>query len=309
MKNSVRSVFQDELVAKLDANNVSCTSMIVTLFGDVVSQHGEWIWLGSIIEALDPVGFNERSVRTSVFRLVQNDWLATKKIGRKSYYCLTENGRRETQRAERRIYFPHRATWDAHWILVLNVSVPDKKVDYFKKSIHWLGFNILSTGLFAHPSPDRRSLDEMLIENKLMSDVVVFKAKSEDVYSKNTLKTLISEKWRITELEKMYQSFLGMFREFALQVDFTQLSKIECFAFRLAILHEFRRIQLKDPDLPSELLPIGWAGFEAQDLLQRVYKHLVPGSLSFINEQLFNAHGELPSPTTNFYKRFNAETN
>jgi phenylacetic acid degradation operon negative regulatory protein len=280
--------------------------MIVTLFGDVVSQHGEWIWLGSIIDALGPLGFNERSVRTSVFRLVQNDWLTTKKIGRKSYYCFTEHGRSESERAERRIYHGHQETWDAYWVLVLNISIPEEKIEGFRKSIRWLGFNILSSGLFAHPSPDRRSLDEMLIENKLMSDVAVFKAQSEDIYSKSTLKTLITEKWEIGELEKMYQSFLDTFREFAMTTDISDLDEIECFSFRLVILHEFRRIQLKDPDLPSELLPIGWAGFESQDLLQRVYKHLIPGSLSFIENKLFNAHGEMPSPLPNFYQRFNS---
>lgn len=304
MKNSEKSSLKDEIVAKLHRNNVSCTSMIVTLFGDVVSQHGEWIWLGSVIEALGPLGFSERSVRTSVFRLVQNDWLLTKKIGRKSYYCFTEYGRSHCERAERRIYYKPESNWDAHWILVLNVSVPDNQLEDFRKSIRWLGFNILSPGLFAHPSPDRRSLDEMLIESKLMSNVAVFKAQSDDVYSKVTLKTLITEKWEIDKLELMYQSFLSTFRDFATLIDIADLDETECFAFRLAILHEFRRIQLKDPDLPSELLPIDWVGFESQALLQRVYKHLMPGSLSFIENQLFNAHGGLPSPSLGFYKRF-----
>ena len=309
MKNNPQSLLKDELIKKLHQNSVSCTSMIVTLFGDVVSQHGEWIWLGSIVDALAPLGFNERSVRTSVFRLVQNDWLTTKKIGRKSYYCFTEHGRSQSERAERRIYSKSDVTWNGLWVLVLNASINEEKVDGFRKNMRWLGFNILSTGLFAHPSPDRRSLDEMLIENNLVSNVAVFKASSDDVSSKSTLKTLITEKWEVPKLELMYQSFLDNFRDFALHTDVNQLSDTDCFAFRLAILHEFRRIQLKDPDLPPELLPIGWAGFESQDLLQRVYKQMIPGSVSFIEKHLFNAHGGMPSPSSNFYQRFNSAVN
>ncbi len=309
MKNNPQSLLKDELIKKLHQNSVSCTSMIVTLFGDVVSQHGEWIWLGSIVDALAPLGFNERSVRTSVFRLVQNDWLTTKKIGRKSYYCFTEHGRSQSERAERRIYSKSDVTWNGLWVLVLNASINEEKVDDFRKNMRWLGFNILSTGLFAHPSPDRRSLDEMLIENNLVSNVAVFKASSDDVSSKSTLKTLITEKWEVPKLELMYQSFLDNFRDFALHTDVNQLSDTDCFAFRLAILHEFRRIQLKDPDLPPELLPIGWAGFESQDLLQRVYKQMIPGSVSFIEKHLFNAHGGMPSPSSNFYQRFNSAVN
>ena len=309
MKNSRKLLLQQALAAKLHLKDVSCTSMIVTLFGDVVSQHGEWIWLGSIITALEPLGFSERSVRTSVYRLVQNDWLIAKKIGRKSYYCFTENGRSHCERAERRIYHRRNATWDHQWILVLNISIPEQKIEDFKKNIRWLGFNVLSSGLFAHPSPDRRSLDEMLIEQKLISNVAVFKGLCEDVYSKTSLQALITEKWEINNLKDMYQGFLDTFSKFAMHIDVADLDETECFAFRLAILHEFRRIQLKDPDLPFELLPIDWVGFEAQDLLQRVYKQLIPGSLAFIEHQLENAHGELPSPSSNFYTRFNAATN
>ena len=50
---------------------IRSTSLIVTLFGDVVSQHGGVIWLGSLVEALGLLGIDERLVRTSTFRLVQ----------------------------------------------------------------------------------------------------------------------------------------------------------------------------------------------------------------------------------------------
>ncbi|MFT6329956.1 MAG: phenylacetic acid degradation operon negative regulatory protein [Bermanella sp.] len=309
MNINAPSILQEELTAMLLQQNVSCTSIIVTLFGDVVSQHGEWIWLGSIIDALSPLGFNERSVRTSVFRLVQNDWLVTKKIGRKSYYCFTERARSHYERAERRIYHTSHSDWDTHWILVLNISIPEEKLEDFRKSIRWLGFNILSPGLFAHPSPDRRSLDEMLIENKLTSSVAVFKAQSNDVCSKAVLKELITDKWQVDTLADLYQNFLDTFREVAKYTDIAELNDTDSFAFRLTVLHEFRRIQLKDPDLPPELLPIGWVGFESQDLLQRVYKNLTPGSLFFIQNKLFNAHGELPSPSLSFYNRFSDPIN
>ena len=38
------------------------TSLIVTFFGDVVSQHGNTVWLGSLVHAMAPLGINERLV-------------------------------------------------------------------------------------------------------------------------------------------------------------------------------------------------------------------------------------------------------
>ncbi|MCJ8269158.1 MAG: hypothetical protein MJK04_07115, partial [Psychrosphaera sp.] len=46
--------------------NISSKSHLVTVFGDVMSGHGQWIWLGSLIEALQGLGYSERLVRTSV---------------------------------------------------------------------------------------------------------------------------------------------------------------------------------------------------------------------------------------------------
>ena len=50
-------------------------SLIITLFGDVISQHGGEIWLGSIAKSVEALGVNDRLVRTSIFRLAKEGWL------------------------------------------------------------------------------------------------------------------------------------------------------------------------------------------------------------------------------------------
>ena len=78
-------------------------SLVITLFGDVVSPHGGAIWLGSLIRILEPFGLNHRQIRTAVFRLVKEDWLAATQVGRRSYYSFTEAGRKHYEKAARRI--------------------------------------------------------------------------------------------------------------------------------------------------------------------------------------------------------------
>ena len=41
--------------------------------------HGGAIWLGDLIELLAPLGINERLLRTSVFRLVAQNWLQSER--------------------------------------------------------------------------------------------------------------------------------------------------------------------------------------------------------------------------------------
>ena len=101
-------ITQEIVAGRVADRSISATSMIVTVFGDAVSQHGGWIWLGSLIEALAPFGFSERSLRTAVNRLAQQDWLKAERVGRRSYFCFTDQAQGHYERAARRIYSPAR---------------------------------------------------------------------------------------------------------------------------------------------------------------------------------------------------------
>ena len=59
-------------------------SLIITVYGDAISHHGGAAWLGSVINLVEPLGLNERIVRTSVFRLSKEEWLSSSQIGRRS---------------------------------------------------------------------------------------------------------------------------------------------------------------------------------------------------------------------------------
>ena len=79
------------------------SSLIITVWGDAIAPHGGAVMLGGLVELLAPFGINERLVRTSVFRLAREDWLAAKPVGRQSLYRLTRDGGRRFEQAYRRI--------------------------------------------------------------------------------------------------------------------------------------------------------------------------------------------------------------
>lgn len=57
------------------------SSLIVSLFGDLVRPRGGRIWLGSLIRLLEPLALSERLVRSTVFRLARDQWLSTEVLG------------------------------------------------------------------------------------------------------------------------------------------------------------------------------------------------------------------------------------
>ena len=294
---------------RIRASNISCTSMVVTVFGDVVSQHGGWIWLGSLITALGKMGFDDRSVRTAVYRLVQSDWLQVQKIGRRSYYCFTDNAISHYEKAARRIYAGKQPKWDGGWTLLAPAFVAEDKKDELRKSLLWQGFNTLVTGMYAHPSTDRRSLDETLSEQGLNGDVVVMSATTDDKHSRQAIKQLVENRWNLDELEQFYRDFMGYYepasQRFIKRVAAAEKpSASDSFLMRLLLVHEYRRILLRDPDLPAAMLPKGWVGQDAYKLVKRFYQRLAKQSITFIETGLENAEGPLPAAQPGFYQRF-----
>ena len=116
-------------------------SLIISVFGDAVSQHGSAVWLGSLIRVLEPFGLNQRQIRTAVFRLVQQDWLVARQVGRRSYYSFTAAGQRHYEKAARRIYYAGPGTESGPWCC--RGCVTTGKKNYYARSYpgwvmaHW----------------------------------------------------------------------------------------------------------------------------------------------------------------------------
>ncbi len=139
-------------------------SVVMTLFGDVITPHGGQVWLGSLIQLLAPFGISDRLVRTSVFRLAEEGWLDAKREGRRSLYALNPTAARRFQRAYQRIYTPSYREWEGKWTLVFtaNGTLGAGERASLRKELLWEGFGMLSPALFGHPNADPQTLDEIL---------------------------------------------------------------------------------------------------------------------------------------------------
>ncbi len=73
---------------------------------------------------------------------------------------------------------------------------------------------------------------------------------------------------------------------------------------RTLLIHEYRKITLRDPHLPLELLPANWSGTAAYTLCRNLYSRVQPASEQFLSAALETADGPLPEPTPQFFERF-----
>ncbi|MDQ7050176.1 MAG: PaaX family transcriptional regulator C-terminal domain-containing protein [Enterobacterales bacterium] len=302
---------------RIEKANISCRSFLVTLFGDVISQHGDWVSLASLINVMQYYGFNERSVRTAVFRLTKEDWLIAKKIGRRSYYSYTENARRQFLKAEQRIYSQSIYSCGDQWLIVFPSFVEDKKLVLFKRQLKWLGFSSLTSGAYAHPQCAQETLEETICELGLTDSVITFCAKTLDKNATQVLKNLVLEKWQLEDLAQRYEKFIQIYQPLMDTIK-EILQKADCdrdaesrtihlqhlFQFRVLLIHEYRRILLKDHQLAPSMLPTDWPAKQAVDLVIEIYQALMPSSCLFICQNLSNAEGHLPAAKAAFYRRY-----
>ena len=284
---------------------VRAGSLIISIFGDSISQHGNSIWLGSLIESLEPFGLNARQIRTAVFRLVQEEWLVSKQVGRRSYYSFTDFGIRHYEKAARRIYAAKEEEWDGKWTVVVPAFISNTKREQLRKELLWLGYGSIAPGLLAHPSGDRYSLDETLQEMGVTKEVVVLKAETEDLVSRACLKQLVHNSWKLEEISIRYEKFLENYRSLTGSVRKNhKLEAQECFLIRTLLIHDFRRILLNDADLPAELLPVNWPGKTAFQLTARLYSQVHLGAKSYIMSNMETIDGHLPDVDKTYFRRF-----
>lgn len=280
-------------------------SLIITIYGDAIVPRGGTVWLGSLMKLLEPIGISQRLIRTSVYRLVQESWLQTEKIGRCSYYSLTGPGLRRFEQAFQNVYSLSTKEWSGSWCLVfLNQLDPEMK-QKVREELKWLGFGSMAPGVMEHPRLQRNELTPTLQELGALEDTIVMQTQPMEQKSPRALRRQVRESWNLDQLAGRYRRFLEQFRPVWRELQAgDSLSCQDCLVVRTLLIHEYRKILLRDPQLPDELLPGDWEGRSAKQLCRNLYRLTYARAEQWLDETLENASGPLPGPNEGFYRRF-----
>lgn len=281
----------EPVLAHVRAEPSRTWSIIISFFGDAIVPRGGSVWLGTLLAFFKGMQVGENVVRSAVSRLTAEEWLSRTKIGRHSYYHLAERGRETFARAARRIYHPPHQRWQNQFEAVMvEEAAPDCIAALLQA-----GYGAALPGLFIAPGGT--------LIPPLGQGAVTLKLGG----TPEDLKKLAAKAWNLAELAVLYERFCEVFGPLqqALRRG-VALSASEAMLARVLLIHEYRRIALRDPLLPAEILPRAWTGNQAQILCAEIYAQLLSPSERWLDE---NAQGEdaqpLP-PNQEVYKRFTA---
>ncbi|TMG82495.1 MAG: phenylacetic acid degradation operon negative regulatory protein PaaX [Betaproteobacteria bacterium] len=244
-------------------------SLVVTVWGDALAPHGGSVWLSGLIRLLAPFGINERLVRTSVFRLAREGWLAARQDGRRSRYRLTRQGLRRFEHAYRRIYAPPSADdWDGSWQMLVAAPAGIEKAarSELRRELGWEGFGALAPGLLVRPArPEGKSPNAGAVE---------------------------------------YRTFMRRFQTVVTEFARRDADAEQCFVVRTLLIHAFRRVTLHDPQLPPKLLPARWPGPDAYALCRDFYRLTHKRAEAHLASILHTEGGGFPPAAAYFHQRF-----
>lgn len=260
----------------LEPNPPKAAQLIVTIYGDIVEPRGGVLWMGDLISLCAGFGVNESLVRTAVSRLVAKDQLAGVRDGRRSFYALTPRARSEFHQAAE-LFFAG-ADEECGWI-ISHCSRLEGQGELTRQ-----GFARLGGDVFA--APDRRY-------SRLHG--TAFRAETlETPEGRHT--ELARDIFGLPEIADEYARFRDCFAPLAEQLP-KKLAGAPALLFRLALVHAYRNIRLRDPRLPPSVLPDGWPGHEARMLFSDLYCRLSTQADRYIGQHLLNREGALPETT------------
>ena len=276
-------------------------SLIITIFGDAIAPRGGAVTLGSLIRLAYTFGLTERLVRTAVARLAREDWLVAQRHGRRAEYRLSAGGAERFRQATARIYAPAPHRWDGRWTLLLfPATATDLKL---RDELRWRGYGQLRAGLFAHPAGSPARVRATLNSVAPHSRALVLTSTAADTA---TNRQLLAQGWDLQELGRGYHRFVKRFAPVESALRGAPLRPEAAFLVRTLLIHEYRKVHLKDPLLPAALLPSAWIGTTAYALCRRLYGRVFAPAEAHLDAIAHRLHEPLPAAGAAARARFRA---
>lgn len=266
-------------------------SIVITLFGDAIVPRGGSVWLGTLLEFFKTLDIDSGVVRTAMSRLAADGWLERKKVGRNSFYRLDEKGRHTFDTATRHIYDAPASDWTGRFELLLIGNGEDR--DASREALRNAGFGSPLPGVWVAPSgvpvPEEAAA------------AIRLEVSAED----DSGRRLLSASWPLERTADAYLKFMKTFEPLRGWIGRKgRLSDVDAFTARILLIHHYRRVVLRDPLLPTTLLPRDWPGGAARQLCGEIYRGLLSASEQWLDRNATDEEGPLPKAGMELSRRF-----
>ncbi|MFC5585567.1 PaaX family transcriptional regulator C-terminal domain-containing protein [Nitratireductor kimnyeongensis] len=250
-------------------------SLVITLFGDAIVPRGGEAPLAGLQEVMARLGVEAGALRTAMSRLASDGWVVRERRGRNSFFSLDKHGQHAFDLATRRIYAAGPPAWDGSWTVAIAAPGSNGVHDCTLKDG---GFLKIADGIYLLPRTVEPP-DSTATGDAPLSEMLVIHGSSAE--HPEMLRNL----WPSDEIAGAYRELVAEYAPLAEGLTDTPFpNPVDAMAARTLLIHDWRRIVLRDPGLPMALLPKDWPGEKARSLVHEIYRRLVEPSERWLDQ-------------------------
>jgi phenylacetic acid degradation operon negative regulatory protein len=289
-------------------------SLFVTIYGDAIVPRGGSLWLGSLLDLMAGFGVEPGLVRTATSRLVADGWFERTRVGKQSFYRLSAWGASEFATATARIYRAGEPAWSGEMQVAL-IATADageraaQRERMLRENWGQAAANVMvrphaepEGGPTSNPSSQGGAETVRLGDARAPADIVVMLTRPQDA---ENARALARACWQLDALDAAYRGFLTAFGPVTDEIEAgALLTDAQALQLRILLIHDWRRIVLRDPLLPRAMLPEDWPGIRALQLVSGAYRQVLAGAERWLDRHVVNEGGPLPPPSMAVAERF-----
>lgn len=231
--------FETSIGLLSDPLNQRVWSIIISLFGDMAQQPKNQISGAALTRIITPMGIKPEAIRVALHRLRKDGWIESARSGRASIHYLTEYGRSQCTAVIPRIYAREPGVPQNWHVLIATDACGQAALDEALLLPGYIAVN-RTTALGSGPKP-AKTQDLLALDASNLSLPDWFKAQLFPADLSSSCATLLRA---ITEIPAPAPG----------------LESAQIASLRTLIVHRWRRVVLRHPDLPASFHPTGWPG-------------------------------------------------
>ncbi|MEO3385462.1 PaaX family transcriptional regulator C-terminal domain-containing protein [Mesorhizobium sp. CAU 1741] len=260
----------DALIDRLhEQGRLRVWSLVVTIFGDAIVPRGGRVALATLQEIIERLRIEPGALRTAMSRLASDRWVTRERQGRNSYFSLDAHGRHAFDLATRRIYAGAPPGWAGKWTVAIAPPGSSNGVDLASH-----GFVRVNGAVFL-----RAETEDATDARAELADMLVIHGESAE--HPEAIRAL----WPAQEIAEAYLAFAASFAPLKEALNGgAVLRGIDAMAARTLLIHDWRRIVLRDPGLPAALLPADWPAEAARHTAGEIYARLATPSEDWLDK-------------------------
>lgn len=280
-------------LASLQADGrLSAWSLIVSFLGDAIGPRGGVVSASTLQAVMQRLGIGAGAVRTAISRLSADGWIERSREGRNSFYRLSGAVEETVRAAERRIYAASSLLpADAPRSLVIAAEPLSEQV---LAGLESAGALQLAPQLVLCFAPVSSLPEPLRLAGASFAGL-------SGLEPGDAMRARLAEARHFADFEELHATYLPLGA--ALERP-GSLPPGDAMALRCLMIHEWRRLALRVPAIPVDLVQPGDPEPETRALIAAIYARLLAPSEAWLDANATTPTGPLPPPDARFAARF-----